>query len=318
MFYAFRFLLASLIVLLTACAPGPDNTIQLAAQGLLSGELSAEGDLAVTGSVRHGGSLWDIQKGERLYDWNHKPGEYSLLRTSAISGDGKTAVTTEEDTLVVWDTTTGKSKNFWQSSDRILAIKLNWKGDKALIGTAKGEANYFDLVRGGAIYTFNHSAEIRAVDLDKDAKVGITASDDKTAKIWDLTNGENIRTITLTNHIKTVALSPSGTLAFTTAQREDAVVWDIESGAEKFNLTNRYTNYTTAEFSADEQYLTAGTFQGEVKRWKISSGEEVAKWKAKPRKEYGSAASKAIIDIVEINKQILVLTSDGLFQSFKL
>lgn len=313
-----RFSIVCLTFLLAACAQGPDRTIQLATQGLLSGDISPDGDLAVAGSVHHGGSLWDVKKGERMFDWNHKSGAFSSLRSAAISGDGKTAVTTEEDTLVVWDTTSGKSKNFWQASDRILSIKLNWKGDRALIGTSKGEASYFDLVRGGAIHTFMHTAEIRAVDIDKNGLIGMTASDDKTAKIWDLKTGENIRTITLTNHIKTIALSPSGKLAFTTAQREDAIVWDVASGQEKFNLKNRYTNYTTAVFSDNEQFLTAGTFQGEVKRWQISSGAEVAKWKAKPRQAYGGSSSKSVISLVETNGMLLILSSDGLFQQFKL
>lgn len=308
----------SFVLLLCACAKGPDDTAQLATQGLLSGEISPGGDMAVVGSIHHGGSLWNLTNKERLFDWNHKSGGFSSLRAAAISGNGKVAVTSEEDAFVVWDTVTGESKNFWQASDRVLSVKLNWKGDKALIGTSKGEASYFDLVTGAALQTFNHSAEIRDVDMDKEGTIGLTASDDKTASIWDLKSGENIRTITLTNHIKTAALSPSGKLAFITSQREDAVILDVDTGEKVFSLTNRYTNYTTATFSENEEYLSAGTFQGEVKRWSIKGGAEVAKWQAKPRQAYGGANSKSIISIVDAGNSLLVLTSDGQYQSFAL
>lgn len=313
-----RLVIFGLFLVISACAKGPEQTLQLATQGLLSGDISPDAKLAVIGSIHHGGSLWDLSRQERIFDWNHKPGGYSSLRAAAISGDGKVAVTTEEDALVVWDTATGEAKQFWQASDRILAIKLSWNGQKALIGTRKGEANYFDLQRGAAIHTFNHTAEIRDVDMDKEGKIGITASDDKTAVIWNLETGEAITSMTLTNHIKTAALSNSGKLAFITSQREDAKVIDIESGKTLFSLANRYTNYTAVTFSEDEQQLMAGTFQGEVKRWNIKTAEEVAKWQSKPRQAYGGANSKSVIAITDLGNKVAVLTSDGQYQVFGL
>lgn len=311
------FTLLAVTLLLSACSNGPETSVQLATQGLLSGALSENGEMAVIGSIHHGGSLWDLPNKERIYSWNHTKDIPSSIRAVSISGNGKLAVTCVEDAMVLWSTQSGQAKQFWQAPDRILSIKLNWNGSRALMGLRSGQAIFFDMDRGMSIFTFNHQAEVRMVDLSEDGSIGLTGSDDKSAKVLDLEKGEEIRSLTLNNHIKTISLSPSGALAFTTSQREDAMIWDAQTGDVKFRLANRYTNYTTSTFTKDELFLTAGTFQGEIKRWRIATGKETNAWQAKPRQAYGGANSKAIVDIIDLNTKIVALTSDGQMQSYK-
>jgi WD40 repeat protein len=311
------FALLSTACLIASCTKGPESQFQLATQGLLSGALSHNAELAVIGSIHHGGSLWDLKKNERLFSWNHAAGELSSIRAASISGNGKYAVTTVEDSMVLWSTETGKSKQFWQAPARIISITLNWDGSKALMGLRDGSVNYFNMNSGSSIHNFKHGAEVRSTGLSKDGLTGISGSDDKTAKVWDLKKGALIFSMKLSNQIKNVSISASGELAFTTAQREDSIVWKTKTGDIKFRSPNRYTNYTASTFSEDESYISVGTFQGEIKRWNIETGKETGNWQAAPRKAYGSAASKAISSIVDTKKKIIVLTSDGLTQTFK-
>ena len=302
---------------LAACAEGPSSTKQLATQGLLSGELSPSGEQAVIGSIHHGGSFWDTKKKERLYDWNHQSGQFSSLRATAISGDGKRALTCEEKNLVVWDAANGKSLQFWQAADRIETASMNHDGSRALLGLRDGTVSYFNLDSGIALHNFSHSAAVRATGLSADGTIGISAGDDNIAKIWNLRSGKEQFSLALNNQIKTAAISDSGKLAFTTAQREDALVWDTQTGKPKFKLKNRYINYTTADFSDNEQFLTLGTFQGTVTKYNIKKGTEEKSWQAKPRKAYGGASSKAIIDLIDQKSSVIALTSDGTLQTFK-
>jgi WD40 repeat protein len=312
------FAILSTACLIASCAKGPETQFQLATQGLLSGALSYNAELAVIGSIHHGGSLWDLKKNERLFSWNHAAGELSSILATSISGNGKYAVTTVEDSMVLWSTKTGKSKQFWQAPDRIISITLNWDGSKALMGLRNGSVNYLNMKNGSSIYNFKHEAQVHSTGLSKDGLTGITGSDDKTAKIWDLNKGALIYSMKLKNQIKNVAISASGELAFTTAQREDSIIWKTKTGDIAFRSPNRYTNYSASTFSEDESYLSVGTFQGEIKRWNIKSGKETGNWQASPRKAHGGASSKAISSIVETKKNIVVLTSDGLTQTFKL
>ena len=303
-------------LLLLGCSDGPSSTLQVAEQGLLSAALSNKGMHAVVGSIHHGGSYWDFSSNERLYNWNHKSGEMSLLRTVDISKDGDLAATCQEDTIVLWDTQTGQARQFWQAEDRIHSIALNAKGDRALLGLRDGTVNYFDLNTGMSIFNFKHQAEVRSVRLSLDGTIGMSAGDDKVVKILDLTLGKEIHSKTLSNQIKTIAISDSGRLAFATAQREDSVVWDISTNETIFSTDNRVTNFTAADFSDDEGHLSLGTFTGKVIRLNAVSGQQVNTWQAKPRQAYGSASSNAILSIRDDDSKILALTSDGMLEIF--
>ena len=217
----------------------------------------------------------------------------------------------------MWDAQTGKSLQFWQANDRIESISLNETGKRALLGLRDGTVNFFDMDRGIAIHSFSHSASVRSTGISTDGKTGISAGDDNVAKIWNLSTGTEIFSLTLNNQIKTTAISDSGELAFTTSQREDALVWDTKTGKKKFSFKNRYINYTSADFSDDEKYITLGSFQGDIARWNVKSGEKAKSWKAKPRQAYGGASSKAIVDLIDMKSSIIALTYDGMLETFK-
>ena len=305
-----------LSLLLSGCSKGPSSEYQLAQQGLLSGDISDDGRLAIIGSIHHGGSLWDIGNNERLFSWNHKSGTYGSFRTSALAKNGKVAVTTEERNIGVWNTVSGKSRGFWQAPARILSIKLNADGSKALMGLSNGNASYFDLIQGTTIFNFEHKAEVRSVDLNESVNIALTGSDDQRAVTWDLSTGKEIASLSFNNLVKSVALSNSGALAFASSQREDAIVWDPLSGATKASVASRYTNYTNATFSDDDQQLYLGTFQGTIEQWELSSQTKQNTWQAKPRKAYGGSNSKAIVSIRIFVDTIKALTSDGQLQLF--
>ena len=302
--------------LLTACSDGPVQAYPVAAQGLLSGAVSADGSHALIGSIHHGGSYWNVEKNERLFNWNHKAEGMSSLRAVALSGDGNRAVTCEEDTIVLWNTQTGKAEQFWKTEDRIHSISLNEKGSRALMGLRNGTVRYFDLEGGVAIYNFEHQSEVRSAALTPDGRFGISAGDDMIAKVYDLSTGQIIREKTLSNQIKIVAISDSGRLAFASAQRDASYVWDIQTDTVVFSKHNRVTNFTAVDFTDDEQLLSLGTFSGKILRLDAQTGQELKTWQAEPRKIYGSATSKAVLSLTDDGTNIVALTSDGMLEIF--
>lgn len=102
------FLLLFLSVLVGCGGKGPESEAELAVQGFLSAGLSADGRYAAVGSIHHGGSLWDVAKKERMFNWNHAAGEMSSIRAISFSGDGTLAATSVEDTIVLWEVLSGK------------------------------------------------------------------------------------------------------------------------------------------------------------------------------------------------------------------
>lgn len=315
------FLFVVLIALASMGCEGekPVDTLQVAVQGLISGALPSTSDLAVIGSVQHGGSLWNTVSKQRQFNWNHRAGEYSSLRAVGIAGNGKVAATAVDADIVIWDAVSGKSVNFWRAPDKVMSMALDHHGQFALLGLQNSQAVYFDMRRGLAVYEFQHEAEVFGVSLSRNGELAMTGSDDRTARIWRLSDGALLHKFEHGNQVKSVALSADGELAFSAAQREDAVIWDVASGDAKARLDFRYENYTAARFTEDSSKVVVGTFRGDIYMVSTRSGGKLNHWTAKHRKLLGPASSAAILDVaISADNTLVALSSDGLLQYFLL
>lgn len=308
-----------MLVVVAACdAPGPASTKEIAVQGILSAAISEDGTLGVIGSIHHGGNAWDLARGERLYDWNHKSGERTTLRAVALSGDGRRAVTVEDRNLAVWDTQTGASLKFWQAGAKILSIALDQKGDFAAIGQQNNQAVLFDVNRGAEKRVFAHTAEVYAVAIDARAERVMTGSDDFSAVVWNAQTGEPLHRYDWGNQVKTVGLSRDGTLAFAAAQREKGRIYDLQSGDVKSVIPLEYENFTLARFTPDAQQILLGTFRGDVYRFATADARAMGHWKAASPQPFGPASSDAVLDIAQRGGELVSIISNGLLQTFTL
>ena len=113
-------LAAAGLLLLIGCSDKPERTLAMAAQGIYTGDISSNGELALIGSMNHGASLWQTGPGERLYNWNHESGGFTDLVATAFSADGTKAATAAPRSLVVWDTATGRDLAFWGTPAAVL------------------------------------------------------------------------------------------------------------------------------------------------------------------------------------------------------
>ena len=231
----------------------------MAINGVHGGSISDDGRLAIIGSVHHGGSLWRLSDGERLYNWNHSKEEPSVIISSDIDPSGRWALTAEAHTMVLWELNTGNAARFWTAPGEVLDADLAPGGRYALLGQADHSAVIFNTVRGGIVRTFTHEGRVRSVDLSGDGRLAITGSEDQTAVIWNVNNGERLLTIEHQEDVQQVAISHDGRFAFTAAKYDKAEVWDI---AEQRSLKTiplskerikRGLEITAARFSRDNQ-----------------------------------------------------------------
>ncbi|WP_020410983.1 WD40 repeat domain-containing protein [Hahella ganghwensis] len=305
-------------LLLAGCeAPKPDEVMEVAVQGVLSGGISGDASYAVIASVQHGGSLWNADRAERLYNWNRSAGEYTTFRAADISSEGRVAITADNMDLLVWDVSSGRSLHFWRAPSKVLSLAIGPDGRYALLGMQNNQAAYFDIERGTVLYLFQHGAEVHGVALSDDGQFAITGSDDQSARLWRVKDGALLHTFDHSNQVRTVAMAVDGDMAFTTAQREDAIIWDSASGDALTKLDYRYENFTSARFSPDGKSLALGTFRGDLYLVSTSDGSELAHWKAKARSPWGPGSSGAILALAfRPDKRISAITSDGLLQTF--
>lgn len=321
-----KLLISGLItVLLTACgsAEPPFDWTNFATLGLYTASISKDGRFALIGAQEEGGSLWEIDTGERLYDWNHQRGERSLIAKTAFSPEGDYAVTANQQDLVLWHTATGKPEWFWSSPGEILAIDLTAKGRFALVGLANHTAVYFDIVNGGIKRTFRHKGRVRSVALSSDGKLAITGADDYIARIWEVSSGKLLSELKLDNIIDSVALSDDGSIAFSASSLDRGVVWDpltgevitYISGDESFK--KKRISYLSARFSEDGSELLTGSSAGSVQLWDTEDGTMLEHWQAHKKDAYGPNSVSILAVGFGEPGLYLALGSNGVLNEFE-
>lgn len=290
-----KLLLAGSLAMLGGCDSGDAPTLwkEYALSGAYSAAVSDKATYAALGSFNHGGSLWRLEGHERLYNWNHKAKDYSIIAATAFSPDERYAATANQQDLVLWNTTTGQPEGFWSSPAEIMQMDLSPNGNFALLGLADHTAVYFDVKNGGVRSTFRHDARVRSVALSDDATLALTGSDAYKAKLWSVDTGELLKEVTFGNVVDTVAISPDKRFAFSAGSLDKAVIWDVNSGQTIHTLSNiadffqKRVSYLSARFSADSSQLLTGSAAGLVQLWDVNSGNELRRWRVHKRDPYG-------------------------------
>ena len=320
-FPSFKFTLIILGSLaLSACDSGkaPQQSVEVAVKGLYSGAISANGEFNIVGSIHHGGSLWRSSKNDRLYNWNHKKGEYSNIIASEFSPDGNFALTADHQTMVLWDTQTGKALTFWTAPNEVLDIALTSNGNYAFLGLGDNSAVLFNVKQGGIQRSFYHKNRVNSVALSTDGSLAITGSDDSTAKLWDVNEGNELFEWQHSDEVVTVALSPDGSKALTVAKYDKAVIWDTKTGKAigklplGANSIKRGRTFTSAAFSNNGNQLITGDADRNVQLWDSNNLKSVAKWTV-PKRDPWKPTSASIVAVGFSNKPglYLALASNG-------
>jgi WD40 repeat protein len=125
--------------------------------------------------------LWDIRSGKELRQFEGGGARYSP--------DGKTIVTSSDNSASLWDAASGqKSKEFTLPQGIVINYPvISPDGKYLLAGDSEGVARLWDIQTGQEIRRFiGHTASVENVVFSPDGKYVLTGSDDGTAMLWDV------------------------------------------------------------------------------------------------------------------------------------
>lgn len=280
---------AAFIIGSCGSSTAPNDRIEVAVNGIHGGTLSDDGKYTIIGSVQHGGSLWRLSDGERLFNWNHGENELSVVISADIEPSNNWALTAEAHTIVLWDMNTGSAARFWTAPGEVLDADLANGGRYALLGQADHSAVIFNVIKGGIVRSFKHEGRVRSVDLSRDGRLAITGSEDQTAVVWRVDSGKKLMTMQHQEDVQQVALSPDGRFAFTSAKYDRAEIWDITTGKTLKSIPlskeriKRGLEITSARFSDDGQNLLLGYSNQNVELWEVENVRRLRTWKLTKR-----------------------------------
>ncbi len=292
-----KFLLLIITALsLLACSQGtpPEKHWEMAVKGAYSATLSRDGHYLLLGSIHHGGSYWQVDKFERLYNWNHEANKMSGIVVSAISDNGLFASTSDHRKIALWDTQTGEAFWLWEAPADIRDMDLSNDGQFALLGLESYEAAMFDIKNGGVKFRMAHEGIVQTVDMSGDMSVAITGGDDSLVKVWNLQTGKSLYSWRLLNQIKVVAISQDGRMGFASSYRGKSNIWDLTTGDLLVSLPKVEGHIQSARFNDVGTLLLTGTSSGFVYLWQVKGATNKGTWKLTSRNGWVSKNTQVL------------------------
>ncbi|MCG8312332.1 MAG: hypothetical protein MI976_03870 [Pseudomonadales bacterium] len=277
-----HFIVAVFLVFLSGCGDTPNQQWQLTAQGAYTIALSRGAQFAAVGSILHGGSLWRLVDGERLYNWNHAQGTKSEIIAAAFSPNLSHALTADKKRMVLWNLKSGKPEGFWEARGGALAVALSSDARFLLVGQENYSALYIDTATGSIISTLAHDGDVNTVAISDNGRIGVTGSEDGNVRIWDLLNRKVLHTFKIGDDVSVVAVSNDGRLAFGSLYYGKGHIWDVKSGKEVSEVGFNRVTLSAARFSSDKKWLLTGDTVRRVMLWEVQSGKQTESWAAKP------------------------------------
>lgn len=301
------------LTVLAACSDPPSQTWQLAENGgLMSASLDADGGRVLAGSVAHGGSLWRLSDGGRLFDWNHAEDAHSVLVASAFSPDGSLAATAERNGIVAWRTDNGQPAGFWRTEAGVRSLALSGDGRWLLAGLFDGVAMLIDLRVAQPAGRIQHRFVVNTVALDGAGRLAVTGSDDGAVQVWNITDGSERLAWRYSSGVSTVAISHDSRLVYAGRQHGKGEIREIDSGRVVSQIGHDRGTIVAARFSADGRRLLTGLPSGNLILWDVESGTPLRQWVA-PRPAIWRPTALVPLDVAfdERSGRVLGVFSDG-------
>lgn len=307
-------------ILLTGCGDEPQQSWQLTEKGgLASARMDSRGEHVVVGSVWHGGSLWRLSDGARMYDWNHTDGESSVFVATAFSADGNKVATAERHAVAVWDRSTGRPGGFWKTEAGVRSLAMSGDGRWLLVGLFDGAAMLVDVQIGLPAGRIWHPDVINAVAIDRDGRIIVTGSDDGAVRVWNLEDGSERLAWQYPAAVSSIALSADGRFVYTARVHGKGEVRDMATGRVISEIGHDRTSMVASRFSGDGNRLLTATPSGRIILWDVNSGEQLAQWVAR-RSVMVRPTSMVTLDVAldETRRRVLAVFSDGSMRAWSM
>ena len=242
---------------------------------------SADGRTFATASTDGIVRLWDAATGQELHALEGHTGQVFSVRFSA---DGRTVTTISDETVRMWDATTGTVR-VWDvtTGQETRKLKTEPIGDKtfspdgsvvALYSAGDSTVHLWDAATGQKIGVLGGQlASVHSVAFSPDGHIFATAMHDGTVRLWDAAAGQELRV--LEGHSKSVfsvAFNADGRILLTGSTDETVRVWDTATGKEVGELKTGPID--SVEFSGDGRIVTKSA-DGTARLWDIGTGQEL-------------------------------------------
>jgi WD40 repeat protein len=209
----------------------------------------------------------------------------------AISSDGKKLAAGGCDRMVrVWDLGAGIANSKLEQAienhaDWVFGVVFSFDGKHLLTASRDKTAKVWDLAAKESVLTFpDHQNGVYGVALRADGKAGISVGQDNQIRYWNSAgDGKQIRAVGgHTKEIFKVVAHPKLPVLVTCSADMTVRTWNPESGAAVKTLAGHTDWVYALALSSDGTLVASGSWNGEVKVWKVAEGTVAKAFNASP------------------------------------
>ncbi|MFP4101481.1 S-layer homology domain-containing protein [Coleofasciculus sp.] len=196
-----------------------------------------------------------------------------------ISPDGQTLVSGGDNTVKIWDLSTGElQRTLRDHSEWVYSVDVSPDSRRIASGSVDNTVKIWNLQTGELLHNLTgHSDSVIDIDISPGGGLVASGSDDETIKVWDLGTGELLRTFTgHTDPVNAVAISPDGETVVSGSFDGTIKVWNwrrVEDNDLLRTLSGHSGGVHAVAIAPDGQTLISGGQDNTIKIWNLETGE---------------------------------------------
>ncbi|MBN2683402.1 MAG: caspase family protein, partial [Bacteroidales bacterium] len=219
-----------------------------------------------------GVNLYDIEMGISVKSF--RLGDFNKRQTK-LSPNGKYLATTYENSLKIWNISTGGLlHNFNNHNSNINSSEFSQDGIKIVTSSQDSTVKVWDVINGKMLFDLKgHDAEVETASFSPDGLKIVSGDAKGIIRTWDLSTGLLLKRMEgHKSKINTIDFSPDETKLLTSSEDATAKIWDLNNANLVHNLNNHKKNVRAASFNIDAKKILTWSNDHTTKIWNTEDG----------------------------------------------
>lgn len=201
--------------------------------------------------------------------------------TAFYSNEGRYIVSVSENTVVIWDSKTGKELFMLEKSTRQIKDNAVLSPDGKYI--ASYDSDYIVRITDASTKREHkalkgHKSNINSIVFSDDSNYLITTSDDNTIRLWETKKKDPPQKIKSGSCNSAATFNPDGKRIIA-ASNENIIIYDTETGKQLMTLTGHKRCVKSASFSPDGKRIVSAAPSDVIIVWNAETGKELLRIK---------------------------------------